>query len=98
MYETLTNRLSGLPDDTVLYPGHAYGGEHAPMGVVRKTKQLLADPGPRHLATPHELVSESAVTPTRGAGCVVPADAPIPRGQRETRYTVGNTCRRSVDP
>ncbi len=37
MRRTLTERLAKLPDDLVLYPGHAYGGEHAPLGTVRKT-------------------------------------------------------------
>lgn len=41
MYQTLTQRLASLPDDTVLFPGHAYGGEHAPMGVVRRTNPYL---------------------------------------------------------
>ncbi len=37
MERTLTQRLSKLPDELVLYPGHAYGGESAPLGEVRKT-------------------------------------------------------------
>jgi hydroxyacylglutathione hydrolase len=41
MRRTLSQRLSSLPDDVVLYPGHAYGGEHAPMGEVRKTNATL---------------------------------------------------------
>ncbi|MCA9560581.1 MAG: MBL fold metallo-hydrolase [Myxococcales bacterium] len=41
MYYTLTQRLASLPDETVLFPGHAYGGEHAPMGVVRHTNPYL---------------------------------------------------------
>lgn len=41
MYETLTQRFSSLPDDTVLFPGHAYGGENAPMSQVRKTNAML---------------------------------------------------------
>jgi hydroxyacylglutathione hydrolase len=44
MYHTLTQRLSTLPADTVLYPGHAYGGEHADMGTVRRTNQYLSIP------------------------------------------------------
>jgi glyoxylase-like metal-dependent hydrolase (beta-lactamase superfamily II) len=44
MYLTLTQRLSSLPDDTVLYPGHAYGGEHAPMGIVRRTNPYMRVP------------------------------------------------------
>lgn len=41
MERTLRERLSKLPDDLVLYPGHAYGGEHAPMGEVRRTNPYL---------------------------------------------------------
>ncbi len=39
---TLTQRLASLPDSMVLYPGHAYGGEHAPMAEVRRTNPVLA--------------------------------------------------------
>lgn len=35
MQRTLTQRLATLPDDLTLYPGHAYGGAHAPLGEVR---------------------------------------------------------------
>ena len=35
MQRTLTQRLATLPDDLTLYPGHAYGGERAPLGEVR---------------------------------------------------------------
>lgn len=41
MYETITTRFQSLPDNMVLFPGHAYGGEHAPMGEVRKTNSML---------------------------------------------------------
>jgi glyoxylase-like metal-dependent hydrolase (beta-lactamase superfamily II) len=44
MYRTLTQRLSTLPADTVLYPGHAYGGEHAPLSEVRQTNHYLRVP------------------------------------------------------
>jgi hydroxyacylglutathione hydrolase len=36
MFYTLTQRLSKLPDEMVLYPGHAYGGERAALGDVRR--------------------------------------------------------------
>lgn len=42
MYYTLTQRLSTLPDDLILFPGHAYGGEHAPLGEVRRTNPYLS--------------------------------------------------------
>lgn len=38
---TLTQRLATIPGDTILYPGHAYGGEHAPMEEVRRTNPYL---------------------------------------------------------
>lgn len=44
MYRTLTQRLASLPADLVLYPGHAYGGEHAPLGVVRTSNPYLSVP------------------------------------------------------
>lgn len=44
MYRTLTQRLSTLPADTILYPGHAYGGESADMNTVRKTNPYLRVP------------------------------------------------------
>ncbi len=34
---TLTQRLAKLRDDLELYPGHAYGGEHASLGHVKQT-------------------------------------------------------------
>lgn len=46
MRRTLTQRLSRLPDEVVLYPGHAYGGEHAPLGTVRKTNPYFPPPVP----------------------------------------------------
>lgn len=41
MYRTITQKLSQLPDGMVLYPGHAYGGEHAEMKSVRASNQML---------------------------------------------------------
>jgi glyoxylase-like metal-dependent hydrolase (beta-lactamase superfamily II) len=41
MYYTLTQRLGSLPDDMILFPGHAYGGESAPLGTVRRTNSYL---------------------------------------------------------
>jgi glyoxylase-like metal-dependent hydrolase (beta-lactamase superfamily II) len=36
LYESLTQRLAVVPDDTVLYPGHLYSPEpNAPLGEVR---------------------------------------------------------------
>jgi glyoxylase-like metal-dependent hydrolase (beta-lactamase superfamily II) len=41
MYETLTQRLGSLPGDTVLWPGHNYGGKSATLDVVRQTNRAL---------------------------------------------------------
>jgi len=41
MERTLSQRLSTLPEETMLYPGHAYGGESASMEVVRRTNPSL---------------------------------------------------------
>ena len=44
MYYTLTQRLANLPNDTVLYPGHAYSGESADMETVRRINPVLHVP------------------------------------------------------
>lgn len=41
MYYTLTQRLASLPGDMELYPGHAYGGAHAPLDEVRRHNPYL---------------------------------------------------------
>lgn len=42
MYRTLTQRLSKIEDNTILYPGHNYGGRpSAPMGEVRTDNHYL---------------------------------------------------------
>ena len=42
MYESLTTRLSRVPDDTVLYPGHLYSEEpSAALGEVRARNVVL---------------------------------------------------------
>ncbi len=41
MYRTLSERLATLPGETVLLPGHAYGGERAPLAQVRRTNPTL---------------------------------------------------------
>ena len=42
MYETLTQRLSTIPDDTVLYPGHLYSPEpSATMGETRERNYVF---------------------------------------------------------
>lgn len=43
MYRTLTQRLSFVSDETILYPGHFYSPEpDAPMSEVRATNRVLA--------------------------------------------------------
>jgi len=45
MYRTLSQRLSKIPDDVVLYPGHNYADRpHAPMQDVRRTNPVLRIP------------------------------------------------------
>ena len=46
MRRTLRQRLAALPDSIVLYPGHAYGGEHAELGEVRRINPVFPPPGP----------------------------------------------------
>jgi hydroxyacylglutathione hydrolase len=41
MRRTLTQRLATLPDDMELYPGHAYGGEHAALSRVRQINPVF---------------------------------------------------------
>lgn len=42
MYDTLTNKLATLPDDTVLYPGHNYGDRPtATMGEQKRSNVYL---------------------------------------------------------
>lgn len=47
MYRTLTQRLSAVSDDTVLFPGHMYSPDpSAPMGDVRQFNYVLAPTTP----------------------------------------------------
>lgn len=41
MQRTLSQRIMALPDDLVLYPGHEYGGQSAPMAWVKKNNPVL---------------------------------------------------------
>lgn len=41
MYYTLTQKLSQIPDSTVLFPGHAYGGSHQEMGQIKATNAMM---------------------------------------------------------
>jgi glyoxylase-like metal-dependent hydrolase (beta-lactamase superfamily II) len=45
MYESLTQRLATVPNDTVLYPGHRYSPEpHATMGETRQRNYVFRLP------------------------------------------------------
>jgi glyoxylase-like metal-dependent hydrolase (beta-lactamase superfamily II) len=41
MRRSLEQRLSKIEDEVILYPGHAYGGEHATLAIVRKTNPMF---------------------------------------------------------
>ena len=41
MYYSLTQRLAALPDDTVLLPGHNYGGEHSTIGREKRQNPFM---------------------------------------------------------
>jgi glyoxylase-like metal-dependent hydrolase (beta-lactamase superfamily II) len=46
MYESLTQRLAIVPDDTILYPGHLYSPEpSASMGETRRHNYVFRVPG-----------------------------------------------------
>ena len=54
MYESLTQRLATVPDDTVLYPGHLYSPEpSATMGETRRSNYVFRIPQPRPVAHAH---------------------------------------------
>ena len=45
MWRSLTQKLATLPDDTILYPGHAYGPvPYSPLGEVKRTNHYLRVP------------------------------------------------------
>jgi glyoxylase-like metal-dependent hydrolase (beta-lactamase superfamily II) len=41
MYYSLTQRLSALPDDTVLFPGHNYGGPASTIGDEKRHNPFM---------------------------------------------------------
>jgi glyoxylase-like metal-dependent hydrolase (beta-lactamase superfamily II) len=41
MYYSLTQRLGALPDDTVLLPGHNYGGEASTIGAEKRQNPFM---------------------------------------------------------
>ena len=44
MYHSLTQRLGALPDDTVLFPGHNYGGESSTIGDEKRGNPFMRFP------------------------------------------------------
>jgi glyoxylase-like metal-dependent hydrolase (beta-lactamase superfamily II) len=44
MYHSLTQRLGALPDDTVLLPGHNYGGEASTIGAEKRGNPFMQFP------------------------------------------------------
>ena len=47
MYYSLTQRLAALPDDTVLLPGHNYGGESSTIGREKQENRFMQFPSLR---------------------------------------------------
>jgi hydroxyacylglutathione hydrolase len=41
MYYSLTQRLAALPDDTVLFPGHNYGGPSSSLGAEKRANPFM---------------------------------------------------------
>jgi hydroxyacylglutathione hydrolase len=41
MYTSLTQRLAALPDDTVLLPGHNYGGDASTIGQEKRQNRFM---------------------------------------------------------
>jgi hydroxyacylglutathione hydrolase len=42
MYRTIKNRFSTLDNKTIIYPGHAYGGEHDSLEHLRKNNPVFS--------------------------------------------------------
>ena len=41
LFRSLHERIGALPDQTIVYPGHAYSGAHAPLEVLRRDNASL---------------------------------------------------------
>ena len=41
MHRSLTQRLGRLPDDTILLPGHNYGGPQSTLGAEKRENPFL---------------------------------------------------------
>jgi glyoxylase-like metal-dependent hydrolase (beta-lactamase superfamily II) len=44
MYQSLTRRLGALPDSTVVYPGHNYGGSSTTIGEEKRQNPMMRFP------------------------------------------------------
>jgi glyoxylase-like metal-dependent hydrolase (beta-lactamase superfamily II) len=44
MYTSLTKRLGALPDDTVVFPGHNYGGTVTTIGDEKRNNPMMRFP------------------------------------------------------
>jgi hypothetical protein len=44
MYYSLTQRLGALPDETILLPGHNYGGASSSIGREKRQNPFLRFP------------------------------------------------------
>ena len=64
MYESLTQRLAKVPDDTVLFPGHLYSPEpSATMGETRAAQLRVPPPRARAVARLHGRLQARADRP-----------------------------------
>jgi glyoxylase-like metal-dependent hydrolase (beta-lactamase superfamily II) len=41
MYRSLTQRLAALPDETVVLPGHNYGGTSTTIGAEKRSNPMM---------------------------------------------------------
>jgi glyoxylase-like metal-dependent hydrolase (beta-lactamase superfamily II) len=44
MYTSLTQRLGALPDETVVLPGHNYGGSQTTIGTEKRLNPMMRFP------------------------------------------------------
>ena len=44
MYTSLTQRLGALPEETVVYPGHNYGGDSTTIGAEKRHNPMMRFP------------------------------------------------------
>lgn len=44
LFRSIKDRLLVLPDQTVVWPGHGYGGDHSTIGEEKRSNPFLTDP------------------------------------------------------